>query len=119
MNNNACGTEDDINEESSCSDWNQNVPDSSPKGGNEQEEKEMRDLIIKQEERNVRKARLFVIAAIIAIAVAVSTAIYIFAAKSDQDTFELEVSSNRHILCCSIVIATNDALTVTPTALHI
>jgi hypothetical protein len=60
-----------------------------------QEDKEMRDRIIKKEEKAVRNARLLVIVAIIACAVAVSTAIYIFSKKSDEDTFNLEVRSNR------------------------
>ncbi len=55
----------------------------------------MKDRIIKKEEKAVRKARYLVIAAVIACAVAASTSIYIFALKSDQSTFELEVSSSR------------------------
>jgi p-aminobenzoyl-glutamate transporter AbgT len=61
-----------------------------------QEDKEMKDRIIKKEEKAVRNARLLVITAIIACAVAVTTAIYVFASKSDQTTFELEVSNTRH-----------------------
>jgi flagellar basal body-associated protein FliL len=61
-----------------------------------QEDKEMKDRIIRKEEEAVRKARLLVITAIIVCAVAVSTAIYVFASKSDQTTFELKVSDNRH-----------------------
>jgi hypothetical protein len=64
-------------------------------GADAQEDKEMRDRIIKKEEKAVRNARLLVIVAIIACAVAVSTAIYIFSKKSDEDTFNLEVRSNR------------------------
>jgi hypothetical protein len=103
---------DDIFEESSCSGSHHTVPRLTPKGGNAQEDKDMKDRIIKDEERAVRNARLLVIAAILVCAVAVTTAIYIFAKKSDEDTFELEVSNNRHIYCCSILIAANNVLTL-------
>jgi hypothetical protein len=112
MNETANEGNDDIFETSSCSGSHHTAPDSSPDGDNAQEDKEMKDDIIKDEERAVRNARLMVIAAIIACAVAVTTAIYIFAKKSDQDTFEREVSYNRHIHCCRILIATNNALTL-------
>jgi heme/copper-type cytochrome/quinol oxidase subunit 2 len=84
-------------------------------GDNAQEDKEMKDRIIKTEEKAVRNARLLVITAILSCAVAVSTAIYFVAKKNDHDTFELEVSNNRHIDCWSIVIATIYVLTVIPT----
>jgi hypothetical protein len=109
---------DDINEESWCSEsHDETPPGSSPEGDDVQEDKDMKDRIIKTEERNVRNARLVIIAAVLSIAVAVSSAIYIFANQSDQDTFELEVSNNRRIHCYSIDIATNDTLTLTPTPL--
>jgi hypothetical protein len=114
MNETATEDNDDIFETSSCSE-SHTMPGSSPKEDNAQEDKEMKDHIIKNEEKAVRNARLLVITAILACAVAVTTAIYIFAAKSDQDTFELEVSNNRHMHCCNIVIAPDDALTHTPT----
>jgi hypothetical protein len=90
-------SDDSMEEESSWSRSHQTVPESSPEGEDAQEDKEMKDRIIKKEEKAVRNARLLVIIAIIACAVAVSTAIYVFASKSDQTTFELEVSDNRHI----------------------
>jgi hypothetical protein len=99
---------DDIFETSSCSGSHQNAPGSSIERENAEEDKEMKDRIIKKEERHVRNARWLVITAILACAVAVSTAIYIFASKNDHDTFELEVRNNRHIHCCNIVIATDD-----------
>jgi hypothetical protein len=68
---------------------------SSTQGANAEDEKKMKDRIIRTEEKAVRKARLLVIVAIIACAATVSTAIYIFASKSDQESFELEVSSDR------------------------
>jgi hypothetical protein len=105
---------DSMDEESSCSKSHQTVTGSSPEGDDAQD-KEMKDRIIKEEEKAVRNARLLVITAVIACAVAVSTAIYVFASKSDQTTFELEVSNNKNIHCCSIVIATNGTLTVIPT----
>jgi hypothetical protein len=54
-------------------------------------EKEMRNKIINQEEKNVRNARFIVIAAGIACAVAVGAAVNIFASKNIQASFELEV----------------------------
>jgi p-aminobenzoyl-glutamate transporter AbgT len=88
----------DIYEESSSSE-SQIMPGSSPEGEEAQEDKEMKNRIIKKEEKAVRNARLLVIAAVIACAVAVSTAIYIFASRSDQSTFELEASNTRSIHC--------------------
>jgi hypothetical protein len=67
---------------------------SSSQGANAEADNKMKDSIIRTEEKAVRKARLWVIVAIITSAVAVSTAIYVFASQSDQTTFELEVSSN-------------------------
>jgi hypothetical protein len=68
---------------------------SSSQGANAECHKKMKDRIIQTEEKAVRNARLLVIVAIIACAATVSTAIYIFASKGDQTTFELEVSSDR------------------------
>jgi hypothetical protein len=88
-------------EESSCSESNQTAPvESSPAGDDAQEDKEMKNHIIKREEKAVRNARLLVAAAITVCAVAVSAAIYIFASSSDQATFELDVSNNRHVDYC-------------------
>jgi hypothetical protein len=116
MNKTANEDNDDIFETSSCSGSHQNVPGSSmERRDSAQEDKEMKDRIIKKEEKAVRNARLLVITAILACAVAVTTAIYVFASKSDQDTFELEVSNDRHIHCCNIVITKDDALTHIPT----
>jgi hypothetical protein len=98
MNNTAHEKKDDsMDEESSWSKSHQTVSGSSPEGDDAQEDKEMKDRIIKKEEKAVRNARLLVIMAILTCAVAVSTAIYVFASKSDQTTFELEVSDTRHI----------------------
>jgi hypothetical protein len=62
-------------------------------------EKEMRDKIINTEEKNVRNARVIVIVAGIACAVAVGAAINIFAHQNDQAIFEIEVrkSSRRRL----------------------
>jgi hypothetical protein len=92
--------------ESSCTESQHTLSD----GAIAQEDKEMKDRIIKTEEKAVRNARFFVITAIAASAVAVSTAIYVFAKKNDHDTFELEVSNQRRIHCCSIVIAPQTTL---------
>jgi hypothetical protein len=99
MNKTAQDAKDDIDiyEESSCSESSQTLP-GSPQEGEVAQEGKMKDRIIKKEEKAVRSARLLVIAAVIACAVATSTAIYIFASNSDQSTFELEVSNNRHTL---------------------
>jgi hypothetical protein len=114
MNETANEGNDDVFETSSCcsESHDETAPESSPEGDSAQEDKDMKDNIIKSEEKAVRNARLLVVTAILACAVAVTTAIYIFAKKSDQDTFELEVSYNRHIHCCSILIATINALTI-------
>ncbi len=70
----------DIYEESSCSASSHTTSPESPRGGQvTQEDKEMKDRIIKKEEKAVRNARWLVIAAVIACAVAVTTAIYVFA----------------------------------------
>jgi hypothetical protein len=91
----------DIYEDSSYSE-SQTMPGSSPEGEDVQEDKEMKNRIIRKEEKAVRRARLFLIAAVIACAVAVSVAIYIFASNSDQSTFELEVSTNTRYIRCSL-----------------
>jgi hypothetical protein len=54
-------------------------------------EKDMRDKIIKKEEKAVKWARIMVIGASIACATAVSVAVYKFASKADFRSFELEV----------------------------
>jgi hypothetical protein len=110
MNETAQDGKDDIGiyEESLCSASSHTLPGSPKEGEVTEEGKEMKNRIIKREEKAVRDARLLVAAAIIACAVAVSTAIYVFALNSDQTTFELEVSNNRRLLCsCSIVFPTN------------
>ena len=62
-------------------------------------EKELRDRIIKREERAVRNARIAVFLAIVACAAAVGAAIFSFATKNDKHKFELEVSHLRKIGC--------------------
>jgi hypothetical protein len=54
-------------------------------------EKEMRDKIIKKEEKAVRRARMIVVGAFVACATAVSVAVYKFASRADFRNFELEV----------------------------
>ena len=60
-------------------------------------EKEMRDKIIKKEEKGVRRGRIIVVAAYIACATAVSVMIYTFASRADLRNFELEV--RRWLVC--------------------
>jgi hypothetical protein len=55
-------------------------------------EQERRKKIIEQEEYHVRKARFAVTAAIIGCAVAVSAAVFVFAARSESNSFIVEVS---------------------------
>jgi hypothetical protein len=54
-------------------------------------EKEMRDKIIKKEEKAVRRARMIVVGAFVACATAVSVTVYKFASRADFRNFELEV----------------------------
>jgi hypothetical protein len=61
------------------------------------EYKKMRDKIIADEEKAVKKARTLIVVALCACIIAVSSAIYVFAAKGDKFSFELEVS-NRNSL---------------------
>jgi hypothetical protein len=90
--------DDIIYEESTWFESNQTVPDeSSSRADKAQEDKETKDRIIKKEEEAVRNARLLVAAAIAACAVAVSTAVFMFASNGDQKSFALEVSNNRDI----------------------
>jgi hypothetical protein len=102
MNETAHEDKDDIDmyEESSCSESNHTVPDESSSDvekAQEAEDKATKDRIIKKEEEAVRNARLLVAAAITACAVAVSTAVYIFASGGDQNSFESEVSNIRDL----------------------
>lgn len=57
-------------------------------------EKEMQNSIAKKEERMVFIVRVLVFLAILCSAVAVSTAVYFFAAASDTSLFEVEVRSS-------------------------
>jgi hypothetical protein len=54
--------------------------------------KDLRDTIIKKEEKSVRKARRLVGVAVITCAIAVSVLVYMFAKKGDQKAFEIQVS---------------------------
>jgi hypothetical protein len=53
---------------------------------------DIRDTIIKQEEKAVRKARCLVGFAVIVCAITVSVSVYVFAKNGDKESFELEVS---------------------------
>jgi hypothetical protein len=64
----------------------------APKKEND-EVKQMRDRIIKDEEIAVNKARLLVVGALVLCLAAVTSAIYVFARNGDQRSFELEVSN--------------------------
>jgi hydroxylamine reductase (hybrid-cluster protein) len=62
------------------------------KGGSISEEQEIKNRVIKEEETDVRRARILVGTAFLACAVAVSVAVNLFAKKSNQQSFEIEVS---------------------------
>jgi hypothetical protein len=66
------------------------------------EYKEMRDNIIGDEEKDVKKARILVVVALCACIIAVSSAIYVFASNGDQFSFELEVSDRNQKLACTV-----------------
>jgi hypothetical protein len=57
-------------------------------------EEEPRSRIVKEEENNLRKARILVGNVFVACSVAVTIAVYFFAKKSDERSFEIEVSRN-------------------------
>jgi hypothetical protein len=61
--------------------------------------KDLRDTIIKNEEKSVKKARRLVGFAVIACAITVSVSVYFFAKKGDQKSFELQVSFRRKYAC--------------------
>jgi hypothetical protein len=61
--------------------------------------KDLRDTIIKNEEKSVKKARRLVGFAVIACAITVSVLVYFFAKKGDQKSFELQVSFRREYTC--------------------
>jgi hypothetical protein len=56
------------------------------------QDKDLRNRIIKEEEKAVKKARVLVVVALCACIIAVSSAIYVFASNGDKFSFELEVS---------------------------
>jgi hypothetical protein len=60
--------------------------------GTSSDEQDIRNRIIKEEERNVRGARILVGIAFLACAVSVSVAVYFFAKESDTRSFEVQVS---------------------------
>jgi hypothetical protein len=102
------GSDDDMPAISSSSVTGASESKTGHEAKQDQEEKEMRDKIIKSEEKAVKKGRLLVIGAFIACATAVSVAVYKFASKADFRSFELEVS--KHIVdgstCVSVYFKT-------------
>jgi hypothetical protein len=61
--------------------------------------KDIRDTIIKKEEKAVINARRLVGFAVITCAVAVSVSLYVFTKRSDKKSFELQVSYWREPMC--------------------
>jgi hypothetical protein len=93
--------EDDVDSVSSTSEGNGHLPNPAAV---DNADKEMRNKMINKEEKNVRNARFFVIAAGIACAVAVGAAVNTFASDSEQSRFEAEVRNfewrrSRNHLC--------------------
>ena len=56
-----------------------------------EEEKAIRENLIKNEEKAVRTARYFVIIAVVAMTIAVSVSVWYFASAGDQYSFEIAV----------------------------
>jgi hypothetical protein len=79
----------------SISERSQTVGESESRGTSS-DDQDLRDRIIKEEERNVRGARILVGVAFLTCAVAVTIAVYFFAKKSDTRSFEVQVS---HSIC--------------------
>jgi hypothetical protein len=91
--------QDDAGENSSMCSSSYTEGTSASKSGHEEAkqdeaEKRLRDKIIKNEEKAVRKARVIVIATFIACATAVSVAVYKFASRANYRSFELEVRND-------------------------
>jgi hypothetical protein len=80
------------------------------------EYKKMRDKIIADEEKAVRKARTLVVVALCTCIIAVSSAIYVFASNGDKFSFELEVSDRDSLAPYSPVIHCNIILSFTVTS---
>jgi hypothetical protein len=85
----------------SCSDNIDSSPASSVTSGDVESgtgivpTKDIRDTIIKKEEKAVIHARRLVGFAVITCAVAVSVSVYLFTKRSDKKSFELQVSFRR------------------------
>ena len=61
--------------------------------GRSEESKDIRESIIRKEERAVQQAKCFVAFSVMACAVAVFVAVYFLTKKSDDRSFEIEVCS--------------------------
>lgn len=61
-------------------------------GVSDSDERELRENLIKHEEKDVRKAKCMVAFAFLVCAFAVCFSVFIFAKKGDEKSFELEVS---------------------------
>ena len=69
-------------------------------------EQAIRDAFIRKEERNVLRAKVLVLGAIMACAAAVTGSVYIFAKQNDEHSFEVEVS------CTQMFLTTRERLVV-------
>ena len=58
--------------------------------------KEMRDTVIKKEEKAVNRSRALVGVAVSLCAIAVTVAVYIISKRGDRNSFEIEVSEPLH-----------------------
>jgi hypothetical protein len=79
--------------ESSASDPTGSRATNASRDDAKKREKELRDQIIKGEEKSVRATRRMVFFAVLLSAVAVTVAIYFFAKDGDKTNFHAEVSS--------------------------
>jgi len=91
-------------DDSSCHSFDQSMADTTAHKSEEEEPtqasdtsdaaKELRDTVIQDEERAVRRARVLVGISVAIIGIAVTVAVYFLArAKSDRVMFELDVST--------------------------
>jgi hypothetical protein len=104
LDNNTMRCENQVHEDSSSSDLDY-MSSSSMSGTSGQDHahsttsdernKELRDEIIKQEEADVRKAKILVGIAFFICVISVSIAVFVFASQGEEYSFELDVSTPR------------------------
>ena len=85
------GGEEDIENASSDQSQRTSLMEGDHEDANEAA-RELKETVIKKEERNVKKSRVLVGLTMSFCAIAVTAAVYVLARRSDQNSFELEVS---------------------------